>query len=206
MSLRQRILTLTGLDHFDLVAPIYDQVISPANLAPILDLLDLSPDGRLLDVGGGTGRVAGALAEHVRQLVLVDVSAGMLRQATTKNGLQPANAVAEQLPFPDGAFDRILMVDALHHVADQKRTAAELMRVLAPGGRLVVEEPDLAHISVKLVALAEKLALMQSHFLRPHRIRAIFEALGGRATIHSLPDDVNAWVLVVKPGERHPQS
>jgi SAM-dependent methyltransferase len=204
MSLRNRILALTGLDHFALVAPYYEQVISPANLAPLLELLDLPPHGRLLDVGGGTGRVAGALAGRVGQLVLADPSLPMLRQATAKNGLQPANAVAEQLPFPPGCFDRILMVDALHHVADQWRTAGELMRVLAPGGRMVIEEPNIAHLSVKLVALAEKLVLMQSHFLHPQRIQALFEALGGRVTLHSLPDDVNAWVLVTKPGKRDP--
>lgn len=202
MSLRRTLLNLAGLDHFDLVAPIYERVISPANLAPLLDLLDLPPDGRLLDVGGGTGRVSGELAAHVAQLVLADPSPGMLNKAAAKNGLQPANAVAEHLPFPAGSFDRILMVDALHHVADQRSTAVELMRVLAPGGRIVIEEPNIAHTSVKLVALAEKLALMQSHFLHPRRIQALFEALGGRVTIHELPADVNAWVLVTKPGKR----
>jgi demethylmenaquinone methyltransferase/2-methoxy-6-polyprenyl-1,4-benzoquinol methylase len=203
MSLRQRILNLAGLDHFDLVAPIYERVISPANLAPLLDLLDLPglpSDGRLLDVGGGTGRVSAALAHRVGRLVLADPSAGMLRQAVGKNGLLPANAVAERLPFPADSFHRILMVDALHHVADQKATARELMRVLAPGGRLVIEEPNIAHLPVKMVALAEKIALMQSHFLHPRRIQSLFGALGGRATVHSLPDDVNAWILVVKPG------
>jgi ubiquinone/menaquinone biosynthesis C-methylase UbiE len=201
MSLRTGLLRLVGLDHFDLVAPYYDQVIAPANLGPLVDLLALPPDGRLLDVGGGTGRVTGGLAGQVGQLVLADASLSMLRQAAAKDGLQPANALAEQLPFPAGHFDRILMVDALHHVADQRRTAGELMRVLAPGGRIVIEEPNLAHTSVKLVALAEKLILMRSHFLHPRRIQAIFEALGGRATIHSVPDDRNAWILVVKPAK-----
>jgi ubiquinone/menaquinone biosynthesis C-methylase UbiE len=202
MSLRSWLLERVGLDHFDLVAPYYDQVISPANLAPLLDLLDLPPTGRLLDVGGGTGRVTGGLAGQVGQLVLADASLRMLRQAAAKDGLQPANALAEELPFPPGYFDRILMVDALHHVADQRRTAGELMRVLAPGGRIVIEEPNLAHTSVKLVALAEKLILMRSHFLHPRRIQAIFEALGGRVSVHSVPGDVNAWVVVVKPAQR----
>jgi ubiquinone/menaquinone biosynthesis C-methylase UbiE len=202
MSVRTWLLNRLGLDHFDLVAPYYDQVISPANLAPLIDLLALPSDGRLLDVGGGTGRVTGGLAGQVGQLVLADASLPMLRQAAAKDGLQPANALAEQLPFPASHFDRILMVDALHHVADQRRTAIELMRVLAPGGRIVIEEPNLDRTSVKFVALAEKLILMRSHFLHPQRIQAIFQALGGRVTIRSVPDDVNAWILVVKPAER----
>jgi demethylmenaquinone methyltransferase/2-methoxy-6-polyprenyl-1,4-benzoquinol methylase len=55
----------------------------------------------------------------------------------------------------------------------------ELVRVLAPGGRLVVEEPDIAHWGVKLVALGEKLLLMRSHFYAPEAIAALFERVPG---------------------------
>ena len=116
-----------------------------------------------------------------------------------ENSLQPTNAHAERLPFPADSFDRILMVDAFHHVCDQLQTAAELMRVLAPGGRLVVEEPDIGRFAVKLVALAEKLALMRSHFVRPAVIKEMFEARGGRVSIHRVPDDrLNVWLVAEK--------
>ena len=53
-------------------------------------------------------------------------------------------------------------------------TAAELWRTLKPGGRLVIMEPDIRLFSVKLVALAEKVALMRSHFLAPAAIVRLF--------------------------------
>ena len=47
------------------------------------------------------------------------------------------------------------MVDALHHVADQEATIRELWRLLKPGGRIIIEEPDIRRFEVKLLALIE---------------------------------------------------
>jgi ubiquinone/menaquinone biosynthesis C-methylase UbiE len=49
------------LDHFDRLAPLYDRVIGPPNPARLQTLLDLPTPGRLLDAGGGTGRVTAQL-------------------------------------------------------------------------------------------------------------------------------------------------
>ena len=52
---------------------------------------------------------------------------------------------------------------------------AELVRVLEPGGRILIEEPDLTLLAVKLVAVAEKLLLMESHFRTPEAIGAVMK-------------------------------
>ncbi len=186
-------------DHFDLVAPIYERVITSVNLALLEELLAPESNQRLLDLGGGTGRVSHALAPMLGQVVLTDISWGMLREARCKRGLDPVSAHAERLPFSDGSFERILMVDAFHHVCNQAETVSEMMRVLAPGGRVVLEEPNIENRTVKVLAVAEKLALMRSRFVRPAVMLEMFQAQGGRATIHSTPDDtVNVWLVVTK--------
>jgi demethylmenaquinone methyltransferase/2-methoxy-6-polyprenyl-1,4-benzoquinol methylase len=91
------------------------------------------------------------------------------------------------------------MVDALHHVCDHAETAAELWRVLAPGGRIVILEPDIRKISVKLVALAEKIVLMRSHFISPPAINDLFLNQRKKARIEM--DGWNAWVIIDKPTE-----
>ena len=70
----------------------------------------------------------------------------MLAEARAKGTVAPVRGHAERLPFPDGSFDRILVVDALHHFCDQREAIGDLLRVLAPGGRLLVAEPR-GHVS-----------------------------------------------------------
>ncbi len=158
--------------HFDLIAPWYERLIHPQDPTRLLAALALTPESRVLDAGGGTGRVAQFL-RPVGQLVVADLSVGMLRYAQQKPQVQAVAARTEELPFPDATFDRVVMVDALHHVFHQAHTVAELWRVLAPGGRLVIEEPDFHLWAIKLLALGEKILLMRSHFLRPQAIAAL---------------------------------
>jgi ubiquinone/menaquinone biosynthesis C-methylase UbiE len=185
------------LDHFGILAPLYERAIAAPDVTRLSELLDLPVAGRLLDAGGGTGRVSAQLRPLVDGLVISDASYGMLVQARTKSGLALSQAQAEKLPFADGAFERVLVVDALHHFRDQKRAIAELLRVLKAGGKLVIEEPDLNALRVKLIALAEKAALMRSHFYYPAAIKDMVEAHGGTARIER-DGQLSAWVVVTR--------
>ncbi len=182
-------------DHFALIAPLYERVGSYSSLNEMLKHAQLPVRGRLLDAGGGTGRVAAALRDAADELVVADVSFQMLSYAASKPGLWAVAAASERLPFPDASFARVIMVDALHHVADQGNTASELWRVLQPGGRVVIEEPDIRNVWVKGIALAEKLLLMRSHFLPPDRIAALFPGV----QVQVICNQATAWVVIEKP-------
>jgi demethylmenaquinone methyltransferase/2-methoxy-6-polyprenyl-1,4-benzoquinol methylase len=180
------------LDHFHLIAPFYDRIFSGLRTDRLRALLGLPMSGWLLDVGGGTGRVARTL-HGAGQVVILDVSVGMLRQARNK-GLLVVMGEAEALPFRRETFSRVLMVDAFHHLRDQAAAAAELLRVLARGGRLVVEEMDIERLPVKLVALGEKLLLMRSHMRSSAVMRRMFETAGGR--VYEERQALNIWLVV----------
>jgi len=186
------------LDHFDILAPVYDRLIGPPDPARLTALLRLPTDGWLLDAGGGTGRVAAGLRPFVGGLIISDQSRQMLRRAREKSTLLPVQAQVQRLPFPDGFFERILVVDALHHFFDQKAAMCELARVLAPGGRLVIEEPDIHRPAVKLVALAERMALMGSTFLAPEIVRDLLAAQELHAQVAER-DRFSAWIVADKP-------
>jgi len=67
------------------------------------------------------------------------------------------------------------------------------LRVLDPGGRLVIEEPDIRHAGVKLIALMEKALLMGSRFLAADELASLF-AGGRQVTIHH--DDMSLRLVV----------
>ncbi len=163
-------------DHFRFVAPIYDHVFTAdgADHAALGERLALPAEGLLLDAGGGTGRVSAALRAETGGVVVVDMSRGMLARAREKNGLYPTLGQVERLPFAAGQFARILVVDAFHHFFHYEEAVADLWRVLQPGGRLVIVEPNIARWQVRLIALAETLLLMRSRFHTAQELEALF--------------------------------
>jgi ubiquinone/menaquinone biosynthesis C-methylase UbiE len=181
-------------DHFSLIAPLYNRQHEYSSLKTMIEVAALPVGGRLLDVGGGTGRVASALYDQAGRIIIADPSMGMLRFANSRPGIQVTAACSENLPFPDGFFQRVIMVDALHHVVDQSSTARELLRVLEPGGRIVIEEPDIRAFGVKMIALVEKLLLMRSRFFSPEQIASLFPAENTRV----LTKAYTAWVVIEK--------
>ncbi len=186
----------TKLDHFGILAPFYETFIHPGEPTKLKSLVPDNPRGILLDAGGGTGRISQFLHGKAGQIIVADETFAMLREAREKDGLRPVRSHAEKLPFQNDFFDSIIMVDALHHVVDQTETAAELWRVLKPGGRLIIEEPNFNSFRGKFIAFAEKLALMRSHFLSPEQIVALFDDKGAKAHIELA--DAMAWIILDK--------
>ena len=160
---------MAQFDHFNLLGPIYDLVFGRSKNKQIVKLTDVDTDQVVLDVGGGTGRIAVLFEGLTSKVFIADAAIKMIRQAQTK-GVQTVNATSEELPFRAGSIDRIVMVDALHHVENQQKTLDEMWRLLAEGGKIVIEEPNIHNWFVKLIAIGEKLLLMRSHFLPPKKI------------------------------------
>lgn len=181
------------LNHFDLLAPLYDSIFARKGVPALVGLVDAQSGHHLLDVGGGTGRIAQFFAERVSDVCILDPSPGMLREGRRK-GICIVQGTAEEMPFADRVFDRIIVVDVFHHLRDQAQAAVELLRVLKVGGRLVIEEPDIAQPAVKLVALGEKLLLMRSRFFSADEIVEMFARMGCSARL--MRRNTTVWVII----------
>ncbi len=186
-----------GISHFNIAAPFYEHFIPPNLSDTLLRLLALEDGQWVLDAAGGTGRIGSLLGGRGRRVVVVDLAMKMLLQAHSKDGLLTAQVSTNQLPLAANCFDRILVVDALHHIQAQSATVRELWRVLKPGGRLVIEEPDIQRWTIKVLWFAEKLAGMYSHFLAPGEIMQLFH--GVPSQLSSEQQDHTFWLVAEKP-------
>lgn len=143
----------------------------------VAKLRALLPGGALLvDVGGGTGRVARHLRDRYRTVLVTDVERAMLVRARAK-GLPCVLADAARLPFKDGAADALVAVDAFHHFPDQERALSEAARVAR---RVVLEEFDPTTLGGALVRLFEKLAGFGSRFHAPDALARLARGAAGR--------------------------
>jgi SAM-dependent methyltransferase len=97
-------------------------------------LLDSCPEGPVLDIGGGTAHVKDSRPDIISTDILhfpgIDVVAD-----------------AHRLPFPDGYFSGVVMLDVLHHLERPIEFLSEASRVLKPGGRLAMIEPAMTPIA-----------------------------------------------------------
>lgn len=102
----------------------------------------------ILDLGCGYGSLTAALQQAGFQAVGVDADAEQIAQARAlfpeaANALFPMDAA--RLQFPDQRFDAVVLRDTLHHLweeADTTRAFSEIERILRPGGRLVIFDPN----------------------------------------------------------------
>jgi arsenite methyltransferase len=113
-----------------------------------LQLMKLKPGDKVLDLGCGAGWASRLMAEAVAdaerpgQVIGLDVSDEMIRRAragsTSYDNLMFVVGSAQQIPWEENYFNKVLSVESFYYYADQDRALAELFRVMAPLGELYI--------------------------------------------------------------------
>lgn len=140
-----------------------------------------SPGGAILDIGCATMFYGSILEDLFTTVVGVDIAREMV--AAAHPGPALAQASGCRLPFGDGSFQAVLLLDVLHHSEESTQLLEEAHRVLAAPGRLVVVEPNpynpgmfLAHA----VPREERQAVTSAW---PHRLRRQISAIFGPSSV-----------------------
>src|SRR5215472_18658147 len=113
-----------------------------------LAVMELKPGDRVLDLGCGAGWASRLMAKEVAngnkpgQVVGIDVADEMIRRARAGSvdfdNVMFVVGSAQQIPWEENFFDKVLSVESFYYYADQERALAELFRVMAPKGRLFI--------------------------------------------------------------------
>jgi demethylmenaquinone methyltransferase/2-methoxy-6-polyprenyl-1,4-benzoquinol methylase len=133
---------------FDDVAPGYDRTNAILSMGAsglwriaTVRALNVHAGDRVLDIAAGTGTSSAAIARTGARVTALDFSAGMVAVGRTKHpDITFVEGNAEALPFDDASFDAVTISFGLRNVNDPRKALAEMRRVLAPGGRLVICE------------------------------------------------------------------
>jgi len=107
----------------------------------LCEAVDLRSTDRVLDVAGGNGNASLAAARHFADVTCTDYVPALLEQARRRAEADRLSLVlefadAENLPYPDASFDVVLSTFGVMFAPDHERAAAELLRVVKPGGRI----------------------------------------------------------------------
>jgi ubiquinone/menaquinone biosynthesis C-methylase UbiE len=138
----------------DLFLPLYDPILrllarEGTFRNRLLDLVDLRPGHRLLDVGCGTGTFALLAKRRCPEAVVTGVDGdgkvlAVARAKLAKAGVavQLDESLADRLPYADRTFDRVTSSLVLHHLTREDKLAAlrEIQRVLLPGGAFLLAD------------------------------------------------------------------
>ncbi len=119
----------------------------------------VSGGGRLLEIGAGRGGIVKALLPRFKECIVTEISKPRVTALddyfsdNTKVKVLHHDIDSEKLPFSDGYFDVVLLVDVIEHVIDPISVLSEINRVLVNGGKLFIHTPNLAKWTRRLKLL-----------------------------------------------------
>ena len=155
------------LKKFDKVFKHYDKFIELFNLNKmdeIKDVLELQGDEVVLDIGGGTGRLADYLSKDCQIVYVLDESKGMLSKVKANIKVLPVLGDALDTTFDSNSVDVVIMSDVLHHIKNQKKLIEEIYRILKKDGKLIILDFEKKHIKIRILRVFEYILFGKLYF------------------------------------------
>lgn len=145
------------------------------------DLNLLYPNrGKILEIGSSMGFLLKTFRDDGWDVLGVDPDRNSCRYATDRNGIPTRVGTLDESGIADESFDVVLMMHVIEHVPDPVQLLADIRRVLAPGGRLVMETPRYDTLMFRLLGRRERSLGCDGHiyFYTTDSLRRTYETAG----------------------------
>jgi phosphatidylethanolamine/phosphatidyl-N-methylethanolamine N-methyltransferase len=166
---------------YAILSPVYDflfdKIFHPGRVAAV-DLLEINPGDRVLEVGVGTGLNLPLYPRHCR-VTAIDISAEMLRKAAQRvrelglTHVRLGLMDGSKLAFPSDTYDHVLATYVISAVPDPEKTLLEMRRVCKPSGHLVIlnhfksEHPVIGALEEMLAPVCTRIGFKTDLKLKP---------------------------------------
>ncbi len=177
----------------------------------------LSPQDKVLEIGCGTGTTALILADSVAEITATDISGQMIDIADDKARAQqvenvtffPATLFDDRLA--PGAFDAILVYNALHLLADTPMVLQRIRQLLKPGGRLISKTPCIGDMNIfarALIPLLMKFGIAPNpiHFFKKPALEELIRQAGFDILETGLYPAPSSFFIVARQQEQRPET
>lgn len=152
---------------FDRVFKYYDSFINQFGFNKMNEIkaaLELHGDEVVIDIGGGTGRLAEYISGSCKVVYVLDESKGMLSKVQANAKVIPILGDALDTTFDSSSIDVVIMSDTLHHIENQTRLIEEIYRILKKDGKLLILDFEKKHIKTKILRAFECILFGKLYF------------------------------------------
>ncbi len=141
----------------------------------------IASSDKVLDFGCGPGSFLVPIAPYCAQIVGLDISHSFVTECQrTIEALNITNASSiyiqpDEIPFRDSTFDALILVDVIHHLEQPEQSLQEAMRVLKPGGRVFILEPNKLNPILALIHILDSNERGLLRFGSPKKYRVLLQ-------------------------------
>lgn len=163
---------------FDRVYKYYDKFMTTFKLYKLEEIkaaANLEGNEVIVDVGGGTGRLAQYISNSCKTIYVLDESEKMLSKAKHYPNLISINGNALKSPFENNSIDTVILSDVFHHIKEQEELIIEINRILKDNGKILIMDFDRKYIITKLLRAFEFILFGRLFFRTKDEMNVLLE-------------------------------
>lgn len=163
---------------FDKVYKYYDKFMAMFKLYKLEEIkvaADINKDEVIVDIGGGTGKLAQYISSSCKTVYILDESEKMLSKVKQGKNLITIKGNALKTSFENNSIDTVILSDVFHHIKEQEELIIEVKRILKNGGKLVVMDFHRKHIKTRVLRAFEFILFGRLFFKTKDEVKALLE-------------------------------